>query len=266
MSEFSAFAGKLVVVKIGGNSLADDPAFLPQIVAQLVQLQREGVRLILVHGGGPQIDRALREESISTAKAADGRRITNAAAMTVIATAMEKIRADILAALRSGGSQAEPIGVSPVLAMPVEMNGDRTGRPVGVDASSISALLDRGAIPVLHSIARGRDDALAYNVNADDCALAVAGHLRASRLVLVTNVQGVWGADKQPLPLLTPELSKELIAAGVIAGGMIPKVESAVAALVAGVGGIAIIDGHRPEALLTALLAPQRVGTLIAAA
>jgi acetylglutamate kinase len=128
----------------------------------------------------------------------------------------------------------------------------------------LQEVLQSGAIIVLNSVGMGHDG-LAYNINADDYALAVAVALKAERLILVTNVMGVWGADRTPLPRLTPRLAQELVAQGVIAGGMIPKVESALAALAAGVGGIAIIDGHRPHALTIALSAPEQVGTLLVA-
>ena len=264
MSNLSAFAGKTVVIKIGGNSIAEDPAFLPAMAAQLRQLQTENLGIVLVHGGGPQIDVALRAAGIAPVKGADGRRRTDATSMDVVARTMRIISLSVTETLQQAGCQTMIPSQTPVVAQPLWDDGDRTGRPVLVEAELLQEGLQSGAILVLNSVGHGLDG-LSYNINADDYALAVAAALQAERLILATNVMGVWGVDRQPIARLTPALANDLIAQGVIAGGMIPKVESALAALAAGVGGIAIIDGHQPNALTIALTAPQQIGTLLAA-
>lgn len=264
MSSLSVFAGKTIVIKIGGNSIAEDPHFLPGIAAQLRQLQTARISLVLVHGGGPQIDAALRAAGITPVKGADGRRLTDAASMDVVARTMRIISLSVAEALQQAGCQAMIPSQTPVIAQPLHEDGDRTGRPVLVEADMLREWLQSGDVVLLNSVGHGLDG-LSYNINADDYALAVAAGLRAERLILATNVKGVWGADRQPIPRLTPALAADLIKQGVIAGGMIPKVESALAALTAGVGGIAIIEGHQTDALTIALTAPQQIGTLLAA-
>ncbi len=264
MTNLSAFAGKTVVVKIGGNSIAEDSRFLPNVAAQLRQLQSAGIGIVLVHGGGPQIDAALRAAGIAPVKGADGRRLTDAASMDVVARTMRIISLSVAEALQFADCKAMIPSQTPVIAQPLHEDGDRTGKPALVEADMLQEWLQSGAVVLLNSVGHGLDG-LSYNINADDYALAVAAGLRAERLILATNVMGVWGADKQPIARLTPALAADLIAQGVIAGGMIPKVESALAALVAGVGGIAIIDGHQADALTIALTAPQQIGTLLAA-
>jgi acetylglutamate kinase len=257
-----SFIGRPIVVKIGGNSLADEPEFLPRLATELAQLQAAGVRIVLVHGGGPQIDVALAQAGLVPRKRADGRRITDAATMAIVASTMHALRATLIVTLQAAGCVVAAPPQSPVTAAPLDSAEDRIGKPIACDIAALLPLLESGHMPVLHSVASGRDG-LDYNVNADDYALALAVALQAERLILATNVAGVWGADKQPLPVLTAELAATLIQQGVIQGGMIPKVESALGAVAAGVGGIAIIDGHRLGALTLALTAPQQVGTLV---
>lgn len=262
LAPLKSYAGQIIVVKIGGNSIAEDAQFLPAIAGQLQQLQKAGAAIILVHGGGPQIDAALRAAGITPAKGPDGRRLTDASTMDVVARTMRIISLSVVEALQAVGCAAQQAPTTPVLALPLTPDGDRTGKPALVESDMVRDWLQSGAVLVLNSVGHGVDG-LAYNINADDYALALAAALQAMRLILVTNVMGVWGADKKPLAQLTPSLAGQLIASGVIAGGMIPKVESALAALGAGVGGIAIIDGHRPDALTIALTQPEQVGTLL---
>jgi len=254
------FSGKILVVKCGGNSIAEDAGFLPSIAQQLKLLQDNDVRIILVHGGAPQIEAALKAQNIEPKKNPDGRRITDAATMDITAQALGQLSDTVVTALRAAGCRTKRLA-TPVTAEPFTQDSDRTGRVTAVNRSALTTALQASKIIVLNSVGLG-EDALKYNINADDYAQAVAEQLRAHRLILATNVAGVWGADKQPIPLLTPSLSHQLIQAGAIKDGMIPKVESAFHALNNGVGGVAIIDGHRPNALLAALTDPQQVGTL----
>lgn len=257
-------ASPIIVVKIGGNSLAEDPAFLGNMARQLAVLQRNGYTLVLIHGGGPQIDAALRAAGITPAKGADGRRLTDAETMDVVARTMRTISLTVVTALQEAGCAVQSAPTTPVMALPLTEDGDRTGRPALVERDLLLQWLAGGDVLVLNSVGYGVDG-LAYNINADDYALAVAAALQAERLILATNVMGVWDAEKKPLPSLTPSLARALMAGGVIKGGMIPKVESALAGLAAGIGGIAIIDGHRPDALTIALTKPEAVGTLLVA-
>ncbi len=254
--------GQIIVVKIGGNSIAEDLAFLGNMARQLRTLQRDGYTLVLIHGGGPQIDSALRAAGITPAKGVDGRRLTDAQTMDVVARTMRTISLTVVTALQEAGCAVQRAPTTPVLALPLTEDGDRTGRPALVEWELMLQWLASGDILVLNSVGYGVDG-LAYNINADDYALAVAAALRATRLILVTNVMGVWDANKKPLPSLTPTAARALMAGGVIKGGMIPKVESALAGLAAGIGGIAIIDGHQPDALTIALTRPEAVGTLL---
>jgi acetylglutamate kinase len=263
MDELAAYARQTVVIKIGGNSIDEDPDFLGSLAAQLEFLQSRHVRIVLVHGGGPQIDRALKDESLVSQKGPDGRRLTSPAMMAVVAGTMNEISQIVAAELESAGCTVFAgalAGGRFVKARPLAE--DRTGMPAGVDANGIGRHLEKEQIVVLNSIGLG-PDGHDYNINADDFAMAVAIELKARRLVLATNAAGVCGADDKLIERLTPSAAKKLIANGTISGGMIPKVESALSALEAGVGGVVIIDAHQSWALLGELLTHRGFGTLI---
>lgn len=282
MDELHAYQAQNIVIKIGGNSIAEDAGFLTRLARQLEFLQSRHVRITLVHGGGPQIDKALIKAGITPVKGADGRRLTDPATMDVVAATMAQISREVALALAQQGCtiftaadegecfvtaqplQSEKFGQSEKSgeARPAAPTQDRTGMPAAVDNAAITQWLRQNRIVILNSVGIGQDG-LAYNINADDYAMAVAIALGARRLILATNVNGVYDKNKRPISALSPALAAELIANGVISGGMIPKVESALAALKAGVGGVAIIDAHQNWAILGELLTKQGFGTLI---
>jgi acetylglutamate kinase len=263
MDELAAYMRQTVVIKIGGNSIDEDPDFLGSLASQLEFLQSRHVRIVLVHGGGPQIDRALKDEGLVSQKGPDGRRLTSPAMMAVVARTMNEISETVAAELESAGCAVFAgalAGGRFVKARPLAE--DRTGMPARVDVNGIVRHLEKEQTVVLNSIGLGPDDH-DFNINADDFAMAVAMALKARRLVLATNVAGVCGADDKLIERLTPSAAQDLIADGTISGGMIPKVESALCALEAGVGGVAIIDAHQSWALLGELLTYRGFGTLI---
>jgi len=268
MDELRTYAGQTLVIKIGGNSIAEDPDFLMKIARQLEFLQSRRIGVVLVHGGGPQIDKALAASGLARAKGPDGRRLTDPATMAVVARVMNEISLTLAETLEQTGCSiycAAKENACFVEAKPLSENeSDRTGLPSTVDAFAIKTLLQKRKIVVLNSVGRGTDGG-SFNINADDYAMAVAMALNAKRLILATNVAGVYNAQKQPISCLTPVMAHNLISSGVIARGMIPKVESALRALDSGVEGVVIIDAHKEWALLGELLTHEGFGTLISA-
>ncbi len=266
MDELRTYTGQTLVIKIGGNSIALDPEFLTKIARQLEFLQSRRVGTVLVHGGGPQIDKALAASGLARTKGPDGRRQTDPATMAVVARVMNEISLTVAETLEQFGCSvycAAKENACFVVAKPLsEDKSERTGMPSAVDTFAIQTQLQKRKIVVLNSVGRGEDGA-DFNINADDYAMAVAMALNARRLVLATNVAGVYDSNKEPISCLTPEKAHKLIADGTIAHGMIPKVESALNALESGVGGIVIIDAHKEWALLGELLTHEGFGTLI---
>jgi len=145
---------------------------------------------------------------------------------------------------------------------PENAKGNRSGMPTDVTRAPIEQALLEGKIVVLHSMGIGADGETIYNINGDDYAMAVASAIKAKRLILVTNVAGVMDANHERIPVIDRVAARQLIAKGVINGGMVPKVESALVVVKQGVGGVAIIDGFPPWAILAELLTHEGLGTL----
>jgi acetylglutamate kinase len=272
MNELDAYHHRTIVIKIGGNSIAEDKHFLGKIAKQVKFLRQNGVRVILVHGGGPQIDNALRDKKIETAKGADGRRITSPKAMRVVHKVMNEINREVVQALIDEGCKKEKILCAArhprffVQAEPLDPEDDglhnRSGKPKSVAEHDIERALAQSKIIVLHSVGLGSDGKTLFNINGDDYAMAVAIAAKAKRLILVTNVAGVYDEHRVRIPAIDPDMAEELIGEGVIQGGMVPKVESALWVVKQGVGGVAIIDGFKSWAILAELLTHEGFGTL----
>lgn len=273
MDELEAYRNRTVVVKIGGNSIAEDEHFLIKIAKQISFLRTNGVRVVLIHGGGPQIDDALRAKKIETAKGPDGRRITSPSAMRIVHKVMCEINLQVAAALVEAGcpkSIVVPASKMPKILVQAEPldpadggKTNRSGKPVSVQDKPLRRIVEKGRILVMHSVAVGPDGYTVFNVNGDDYAMAVAIALKAKRLVMVTNVAGVLDKNRHRIPALDPDMATQLIADKTITGGMIPKVESAVWVVEQGVNGVAIIDGFAPYALLAEMLTHEGFGTLV---
>jgi acetylglutamate kinase len=235
---------KAWVVKFGGSLLSDDGAragFLKDAAA----LARRR-RLVLVHGGGPEINAALERMNVRS-KWVNGRRVTDEAAMQVVEMVLSgqvnKRLVGELVALK-----AKAVGLSGrdgnlLTADPVPDLG-RVGAPKKASSAVLEVLLKGGFLPVVSSVASG-PDGLALNVNADEAAAALAAALKAERLVYLTDVAGVLDADKKTIPVIRVKKDLDaLIRDGVITGGMIPKTQSCRAAIRKGVGEVDIVDGR----------------------
>jgi acetylglutamate kinase len=257
----------LVVVKIGGSTLGMRDTSL----ADIAQLQREGRRVVVVHGGGPAISDWLKRLDTPT-RFVRGLRVTDAATLDVaVAVLAGAVNKQLVASLCALGTRACGLsgadGATLTAAYEDEDLG-YVGRVVRVDVALLDALLDAGCLPVVAPIALLAGDgdspsnAQLLNVNADTVAGELARALSAGRLVFLTDVEGVRGGDGAVLRDLDQARTEELLAAGVIAGGMIPKVAAGLRAGSAGATCV-ILDGRQPRSLLSALDADPP-GTVIA--
>ena len=272
MEEMEAYHHRTVVIKIGGNSIAEDEHFLTKIAKQIKFLRQNGVYVILVHGGGPQIDEALRKAKVETAKGKDGRRITSPKAMAVVHKTMNKINLEVAKALIDAGVHKDKIVAAAhakklfVTAEPLDKQDkgrtNRSGKAKSVAHKDLHRLLAEHKVVVLHSVGAGKGGTV-YNINGDDYAMAVAIAVKAKRLMLVTNVAGVLDKKMKRIPTLDRATADELMKDGTIHGGMVPKVESALWVVKQGVGGVAIIDGFTPWAILAEMLTHEGFGTLV---
>ena len=272
-----AFAGATIVVKYGGNAMVDE-ACKRAFARDVVLMKLVGMNPIVVHGGGPQIGDLLDRLNIPT-KFVDGMRVTDAATMDVVQMVLGGlVNKDIVSLLNTAGGRAvgitgqdadlirarklTPKRVQGIDDAPEIIDIGHVGEVAEVDRGVLDTLVERGFIPVIAPVGVGSDGE-SYNINADLVAGAVAAHLAAAKLILLTNTRGILDPDGNTLTGLSPGDAARLVSAGTVDGGMLPKVECALAAVDGGVAAAHIIDGRVPHALLLEILTDGGVGTLI---
>src|SRR5262245_3537736 len=257
----SEFRGRTVVVKIGGAALEDE-TLRRRFAEDVILLDWVGIHVVVVHGGGAQITQMLDKVGLE-ARFVDGIRVTDEPTLRVVEMVLAGSLNQELVRLVNhlGGAAVGLTGADGELARAQVANPSlgRVGEVTHVDRTVIDRLID-DFIPIIAPVAAG-EDGKALNVNADVFAARLAQSLGAEKLVLLTDIAGVLDRDKNLIPTLTPRAARELVGAGVIAGGMIPKVDNAVAALAAGVRKVHIIDGRLEHALLLEIFTKDGVGT-----
>jgi acetylglutamate kinase len=260
------FLDKTVVVKYGGSALSKTER--GSFAVDAVLLKYIGLRPVIVHGGGPQIGATL-ERLGKRSTFVGGLRVTDDETMEVVEMVLcGKVNREIVSMVQEAGGRA--VGLTGndgnMIRVTQRLEDDRdlgrVGRVVGVDPAPITAVAAAGFVPVIAPI--GIDErGVTHNVNADEAAGSVAAALRAEKLILLTDVEGVLDAEGRLLPVLSVEQARKHIAEGSIRGGMIPKVECCIAALEAGVASAHIIDGRIEHALLLEIFTDGGVGTLL---
>ena len=277
------FRGKTVVVKYGGNAMINED-LKAAVIQDIILMACVGIRTVLVHGGGPEIEAMLRKTG-KESRFVGGLRYTDGETMEIVQMVLcGKVNKDICALIqRSGGRAIGLCGIDGALLQarrlrprPGVSDAPGTGGEdlglVGeietVDTRLLNSVLDSGVIPVISSVAygTGEDLGISLNVNADIAAAKIAGALGAEKLLLMTDVQGILRDVKDPESLIKkisrPEL-EDLKKDGVVSKGMIPKVDCCMLALDGGVKNATIIDGRLPHALLIELFTDEGIGTMI---
>ena len=261
------FVDKTIVIKYGGSAMSK-AELSASFAVDVVLLKYIGLRPVVVHGGGPQIGATL-ERLGKTSQFVGGLRVTDDETMEVVEMVLGgKVNREIVALVQQGGGRAVGLtgndGGMIRVTQRLEDDGDlgRVGRVVEVDPTSIAAVTSAGFVPVIAPI--GVDaEGVTHNVNADEAAGAIAQALGAEKLILLTDVEGVKGANGQLTPQLNVEQARKAIAEGTIRDGMIPKVECCIAALEGGVASTHIIDGRMLHAILLEIFTDGGVGTLL---
>jgi acetylglutamate kinase len=268
---------EIVVVKYGGHAMGQE-TLARDFARDIVLLEQAAINPVVVHGGGPQIAAMLKKLGIKSEFAA-GLRVTDAATVEIVEMVLAgSINKQIVGYINAAGGKA--IGLcgkdgNMVTARKVtrtivdpDSNIEKVvdlgfvGEPDKVDLTVLNHVLGKELIPVLAPVAAAADGGT-FNVNADTFAGAIAGALKAKRLLLLTDVEGVLDKDKNLISDLSVAKARELIADGTISGGMIPKVETCIYALDQGVEGVVIMDGKVPHAVLLELLTDHGLGTLM---
>ncbi|SMR81761.1 N-acetylglutamate kinase [Aliiroseovarius halocynthiae] len=260
------YTGATVVIKFGGNAMGNDEE-MASFARDIVLMRQVGVKPVVVHGGGPMINAMLDKLQIESSFV-NGKRVTDAATVEVVEMVLSgRVNKRIVQAINAEGGKA--VGLSGKDAGLVTC--DQTdpelgfvGTPSDVDVSVLHDLAAAEAIPVIAPLGAGRNGET-FNINGDTMAGAIAAALKADRLLLLTDVEGVKGADGEVLTELTPTQIREMTASSVIAGGMIPKTETALDAIEGGVRAVVILDGRAPNACLLELYTDHGAGSLIRA-
>jgi acetylglutamate kinase len=274
-----------VVIKYGGHAMGEE-AVAKSFAADLVLLKLVGVHPVVIHGGGPQISRMLAKAGVKSTFI-DGLRVTDEATMEVAEMVLSgAINKEIVHYINRAGADADVRGVGlsgkdarlitvekavrtrvdPESMIEQAVDLGFVGEPTRVDPKIVKAMIyaEEDYIPVIAPI--GVSDAgETYNINADTAAGAVAGALKAKRMLLLTDVKGVLDKDGALIRQLSVAEAKAAITEGVATGGMIPKLETAIAAVEAGVEAVVILDGRRPHAMLVELFSEHGAGTLVSA-
>lgn len=264
-----AFSGKTVVIKYGGNAMIN-PELEELVLKDVILMKLIGMKPILVHGGGPMINQWLDKLNIQ-ASFVDGLRVTDEAAMEVIEMVLAgKVNKSIVCRIQKLGGKAVGIcgkdgGLIQAKRKSSPQDLGLVGEVVAVNTKVIETLLQEDFIPVVSSVAMG-EDGESLNINADTVAAALGGALKANKLVLLTDVEGIFldsGDGKKLASQLKAAEIPGLIDAGILTGGMIPKAMGCLDAVKQGVENVHIIDGRKPHSLLLEIFTKDGVGTWV---
>jgi len=260
------FSGSAVLVKVGG-SVMENEANLASLLGDISFMDAVGIKVVLVHGGGKAISKALKESGIEP-KFVDGLRVTDEPTMEIVRRTLNNVvNADLVRRLQSFKTNARPLHGNWMFVAEKIVSPDRgyVGDPVEVDTRAVSEMLDAGIVPVVTPLGTGRDGHL-YNINADSAAAALVKALKVRKFVVVSDVPGLLRDPSDPSTLMTTlrlsdvaTLKKE----GIISGGMLPKIEGCEDAIRAGVKQVQLVDGRMPHSLLLEIFTREGVGTEI---
>ena len=261
------YSGKIVVIKYGGNAMVNEQ-LKEQVMEDIALLWLIGVKVVLVHGGGPEISQTM-EKLGKQAAFVDGLRVTDQETVDIVQMVLAgKVNKTLVNLLQMKGGHA--VGLSGIdggileAAMKDEALG-YVGEITKIRTRPIADLLEKNYIPVVSTIASDRQGNT-FNINGDTAAASIAGALGAERLIMMTDIAGILRDKEDPsslIPTVTVSEAKQLFAEGVISGGMIPKVDCCIEAIEKGVKHVVIMDGRVPHSILMELLTDEGAGTMV---
>ena len=261
------YSGKIVVIKYGGNAMVNEQ-LKQQVMEDIALLWLIGVKVVLVHGGGPEISQTM-EKLGKEAVFMDGLRVTDQETVDIVQMVLAgKVNKTLVNLIQMKGGHA--VGLSGIDGGILEatMKDERlgyVGRITKVRTQPITDLLEKGYIPVISTIASDRQGHT-YNINGDTAAAFIAGALEAERLIMMTDIAGILMDKDDPstlIPHVTISEAKKLYESGVVSGGMIPKVDCCIEAVGHGVKNVVIMDGRIPHSILMELLTDEGAGTMV---
>ncbi len=261
------YNGKVVVIKYGGNAMVN-PQLKQQVMEDITLLWLIGVKVVLVHGGGPEISQTMAKLG-KEAKFVNGLRVTDKETVDIVQMVLAgKINKTLVNLIQMKGGHA--MGLSGIDGGIIEAtmkdeNLGYVGEITKIRTQPIEALLEKNYIPVISTVASDRQGNT-YNINGDTAAARIAGALRAERLIMMTDIAGILMDKDDPstlIPHVTVEEARKLYDSGVISGGMIPKVDCCIDAIEHGVDNVVIMDGRIPHSILMELLTDEGAGTMV---
>ena len=261
------YSGKIVVIKYGGNAMVNEQ-LKQQVMEDIALLWLIGVKVVLVHGGGPEISQTM-EKMGKQATFVNGLRVTDEETVNIVQMVLAgKVNKDLVNLIQMKGGHA--VGLSGIDGGTIEaaMKDEKlgyVGRITKVRTQPILDLLEKNYIPVISTIASDRQGHT-YNINGDTAAAHIAGALEAERLIMMTDIAGILENKDDPstlIPHVTVEDAKKLYDNGIVSGGMIPKVDCCIEAISHGVKNVVIMDGRIPHSILMELLTDEGAGTMV---
>ncbi len=261
------YNGEIVVIKYGGNAMINEE-LKRQVMEDIVLLWLIGVRIVLVHGGGPEITETMAKLG-KEAKFVDGLRVTDKETVDIVQMVLAgKVNKTLVNLLESKGGKAMGISGMDGMLIEAQMKDERlgfVGKITNVNIAPVNDLLEKGYIPVISTIGCDKEGNV-YNINGDTAAAFVAGALNAKRLIMMTDIAGILKDKDNPdtlIPNVTVEEAEQLKKDGIVSGGMIPKVDCCIEAISHGVKKVIIMDGRVPHSILMEILTDEGAGTMV---
>ncbi len=257
------YKNDLIVIKYGGNVFIDRNIF-NNFIADISVLNKLGLSIIVIHGGGPRIKRELEKSNIQS-KFIRGLRVTDEKIINIVEDVLIDFNKDIVDALKKNDTEAIPINTknnNVIEIIPEAKELGFVGKPNMINNDIIKNILEKKMVPIISPLGLGKDNQT-YNINGDTAAGAIAKSLKARRLILMTNIEGVLDKDKKLIEEITSSQILQMINNGTITEGMIPKINTCLDAVNNGVTGVVIVDGRMPHSILFEIFSDKGAGTLI---
>ena len=257
------YSNEIIVIKYGGNVFIDRNIF-NNFISDISTLNKLGISIVVVHGGGPRIKRELDKSNIQT-KFIKGLRVTDEKIINIVEDVLIDFNNDIVESLKKNSIEAISINTrenNVIEVVPESEELGFVGKPKKINNDFIKNALEKNLIPIISPLGLGKDNQT-FNINGDTAAGAIAKSLKSRRLLLMTNVKGVLNKDKKLISEINSTDANKMINTGTISGGMIPKIETSLDAINNGVTGVAIVDARVPHACLFEIFTDKGAGTLI---
>ena len=257
------YKNELIVIKYGGNVLIDRKIF-NNFIEDISVLNKLGLSIIVVHGGGPRIERELKKANIQT-NFINGLRVTDKKVIKIVEEVLIDFNNDIVTSLNKKGSKAISINTKSnnvINVIPDKQELGFVGIPDKINTDFIKEKVNQNQIPIVAPLGLGQNNQT-YNINGDTAASAIAKKLKSRRLLLMTNVEGVYDDRKSLISEINPYDMENLVNLKIVQGGMLPKIKNCIDAVENGVRGVVILDGRKPHSILKEIFSDKGAGTLI---